>query len=207
MNNLATQFYLASASPRRAELLSQMGYRFECLSVDVDESVIADESPIEFVKRLALTKVLAGVEQAAERPLPVIGADTAIYCDGDILCKPDNRQDAARMLEMLSDNTHKVYTAVAICTSGENHVLLNESEVTMRPITSDEIAQYWKTGEPCDKAAGYAIQGLAAAFIMNIRGSYSGIMGLPLFETVELLKKYHIASPLQNGLSEAEFNK
>ncbi len=190
------QFYLASRSPRRVELLSQLGYIFETLSVDVCEQVKGGENPIEFVKRIAIEKAQAGIEQIKNKSLPALGADTIVYCEGQIMGKPQDQDEATRMLSALSNTTHRVYTAVAVCSALGCRVVLSENEVSMRKISTAEMAQYWLTGEPHDKAGGYAVQGLAAVFIDNIRGSYSGIMGLPLFETAELLGAYNIVSPM-----------
>ena len=191
-----TQFYLASRSPRRVELLSQLAYTFETLSVDVCEQVKDGENPIEFVKRIAAEKAQAGFDQIKNKSLPVLGADTIVYCKGQIMGKPRDQDEAMQMLTALSDATHRVYTAVAVCSALACRVVLSENDVSMRKISTAEMAKYWLTGEPLDKAGAYAIQGLAAVFISNIRGSYSGIMGLPLFETAELLRGYDIVSPM-----------
>jgi len=193
------QFYLASRSPRRVELLSQLAYTFETLSVDVCEQVKGGENPVEFVKRVATEKAQAGLEQMKNKSLPVLGADTIVYCDDRIMGKPRDQEEAMHMLTALSGCAHRVYTAVAVCSALGCSVVLSESEVSMRKISTGEMSQYWLTGEPLDKAGGYAVQGLAAIFINNIRGSYSGIMGLPLFETAELLKDYNVVSPILSG--------
>ncbi|HFD31187.1 MAG TPA: septum formation inhibitor Maf [Gammaproteobacteria bacterium] len=179
--------YLASASPRRAELLAQMGFDFEVLSVDVDESVQESESVEEYVVRLACDKAMAGHTQAEDKARLVLGADTAVFVNGKILGKPRDFADAQYMMRLLSGNRHQVLTAVALAGQNITSHVLQTSQVYMREITDNEIKAYWQTGEPYDKAGGYAIQGKAAAFIAKIEGSYSGIMGLPLYETAALL--------------------
>jgi septum formation protein len=189
--------YLASASPRRRELLTQIGVPFRVLQVAVSEAVIPGETAETYVERLAIAKAaaglkaLAGVEAipaaTASPAAPVLGADTAVVLDGHILVKPRDRSDGERMLLGLSGRTHTVLTAVALATERGVTSRLCRSEVTFRPIAADEARAYWDTGEPHDKAGGYAIQGRAAVFIVNLRGSYTGVMGLPLFETAALL--------------------
>jgi septum formation protein len=176
---------LASTSPRRRELLAQLGLSFEVLAVEIDERPLAGELPADHVCRLALAKARAGAAQA--RNGCVLGADTVVVVDGDILGKPRDAGDAAAMLRRLSGRSHAVVSAVA-CLHGVTHgVRLSESDVTFRALTDVEIDAYCATGEPLDKAGAYAIQGRAAAFIRHLQGSYSGVMGLPLFETAELL--------------------
>lgn len=189
--------YLASASPRRRELLEQIGVRYRLLCVDIPEQPGAGESPEEFVLRLALEKARAGREllksgdNYPDTGGPVLGADTVVVLDGDILGKPGDREHALAMLSHLSGRTHQVLTGVALVGSaGDESSRLSVSRVSFRNITLDEIESYWESGEPADKAGGYAIQGLAAAFIERLEGSYSGVMGLPLFETAELLGEY-----------------
>jgi septum formation protein len=179
--------YLASASPRRRELLDQIGVRYRTLAVEVDESRRAGEPPERYVLRLALAKVRAGRAQRPGDDRPVLGADTAVVIDGDILGKPLDREDALAMLCRLSDRTHHVYTGVALAGEAET-TRLSVSAVTFRPLTLEECAAYWQTGEPAGKAGAYAIQGRGAVFITRLEGSYSGVMGLPLYEVAELLK-------------------
>lgn len=180
--------YLASASPRRSALLDQIGVAHRVQPVSVDESVSAAESPDHYVQRLATLKAetLWGELDALQR-YPVLGADTAVALGGEILGKPSDEQDCLRTLGLLSGRTHEVFTAVALRGPQGCQAKLNVSEVTFRRLTSEEIRTYWRYGEPADKAGAYAVQGLAALFIERIAGSYSGIMGLPLFETGELL--------------------
>jgi septum formation protein len=176
---------LASRSPRRRELLQQIAVNFRVVDVDVDERRLADETAGRYVARLALEKARAG--RLISAGLPVLGADTAVVCGDDVLGKPADRADAMRMLQLLSGRTHQVLTAVALA-DGDEAVSVNSSSVTFRTLTEGERAAYWASGEPADKAGGYAIQGLAAMFISRIEGSYSGVMGLPLYETAALLQ-------------------
>ena len=176
---------LASTSPRRRELLSQIGVTFEVLSVEVDERPLPGELAADHVCRLALAKARAGAMQI--EGACVLGADTVVVIEGDILGKPRDANDAAGMLRRLGGRTHTVLSGVACLHDGAHQVRLSESRVSFRPLTAGEIAAYCATGEPLDKAGAYAIQGRAAAFIRHLEGSYSGVMGLPLYETAELL--------------------
>lgn len=184
--------YLASASPRRRELLGQIGVPFRVIGAEVDEALAPGEPAEDYVMRLAAAKASAGWLRAGEGPAPVLGADTAVVLDGNILGKPADEADAIAMLGALSARTHLVLTAVALRTGGGTALRLNRSEVTMRAIGIAEARAYWHSGESADKAGGYAIQGYAAVFIENLRGSYSGVMGLPIFETAELLGAAHL---------------
>lgn len=179
--------YLASASPRRSALLEQIGVAHRVQAVDVDETELHGEPPEQYVRRLAVLKAETLWEKlAAPQRQPVLGADTAVVLDGQILGKPRDEQDCLRILRLLSGRTHQVFTAVALrASSCQSRV--NVSDVTFRKLGDDEIQRYWRSGEPADKAGAYAVQGRAALFIERIAGSYSGIMGLPLFETGELL--------------------
>jgi len=183
-----SNIYLASASPRRAELLTQIGVNFETLHVTVDESPKSRETVEDYVARLAMQKAIAGLGVAADKKRPVLAADTAVFVDEQILGKPKGADDARRMLRLLSGKTHQVLTAVAVVGEGRRpKQAIQRSHVTMRDISDFEIAAYWQSGEPEGKAGSYAVQGMAAIFIANINGSYSGIMGLPVYETAELL--------------------
>jgi len=182
--------YLASASPRRQELLTQLGVRFEVLPVAVDEEPRAGEGAADLVCRLASAKALAGVAARREPAVPVVAADTTVALGAELFGKPLDQADAARMLGRLSGRTHAVFTAVAVADGQRERVELSRSEVTFRTLGADEIAAYWRTGEPADKAGAYAIQGCGAQFIAELRGSYSGVMGLPLFETARLLNLF-----------------
>lgn len=181
---------LASASPRRRDLLASIGVVVEVRPVDIDETPLPDESAAAYVSRLAYEKALAG---AGLTTLPTLGSDTAVVCDGEILGKPEGNEHAASMLRRLAGRTHEVLTAVAV--SGLAGVLTScvTTRVTMREITKEEITAYWASGEPVDKAGGYAIQGLAAVFVERLEGSHSAVVGLPLFETAALLRRQGVA--------------
>jgi septum formation protein len=186
--------YLASGSPRRRELLQQIGVSFRVLGTGVDETTLPDEAPAAYVARLAAAKAEAGWRAVAGAAVlaadtAVLAADTAVVIDGGILGKPADRADGQRMLLRLSGRTHEVLTAVALRSAHGLNSRLSRSEVTFRRIGEREARAYWETGEPADKAGGYAIQGRAAVFVAHLRGSYSGVMGLPLFETAELLEQ------------------
>lgn len=178
---------LASASPRRRELLAQIGVRFECQSADIDESIRDAEPPAEYVSRLALEKARAIVVQAAD--VWVLGSDTSVVCDQQILGKPCNKEEAVAMLQQLSGRQHQVLTAVALVQGERQRSLLVSTDVVFRSLSLSECERYWETGEPCDKAGGYAIQGLGAVFVERIEGSYSAVVGLPLLETAQLLQQ------------------
>ena len=178
---------LASQSPRRAELLQQINVDFESVAAEVDETPQIGEAPADYVLRLALTKARAG-RTLANSNLPTLGADTAVVLDYKILGKPRNREHALAMLYMLSARMHNVITAVALVTGSAETTALVTSNVRFRKLSPDEIAAYWESGEPEGKAGAYAIQGFGATFIEHLEGSYSGVMGLPLFETAGLLR-------------------
>jgi septum formation protein len=180
---------LASGSPRRRELLLQLPVKFRVAPADVDESVIAGESPRQHVIRLAREKALGGFRQCGG-DRPSLGSDTIVLLDDDILGKPGSREEAERMLKSLSGRTHQVYSAVALALS-EERVLetLNVTKVTFGDMPDDWIKSYCRGDEPMDKAGAYAVQGATSRFISRIDGSYSGVMGLPLFETAALLRE------------------
>lgn len=186
--------YLASASPRRRELLAQIGVSWRLLAADVDESRRDGESPAAYVTRLAFEKVNAALSRlpAGAAPAPVLGADTAVVVDGEFLGKPADERDAGRMLRLLSARVHEVFSAVTVVSAAGRTDAVSRTEVAFRPIEAAEIAAYWRSGEPCGKAGAYAIQGLGAVFVRDIRGSYTGVMGLPLFETAGLLARHGI---------------
>lgn len=182
---------LASASPRRSELLRQIGVPFEVRAADIKEEQLRGELPDVYVLRLAAAKaeaVWAAMPEVERRP--VLAADTAVVLDGHVLGKPLDAAEAAGMLERLSGRTHRVLTAVALRVAAGVETRLSQSEVRFRATTAAERVQYCATGEPFDKAGGYGIQGRAAVFVEELRGSYSGVVGLPLFETAELLTRY-----------------
>ncbi|SDY77500.1 septum formation protein [Variovorax sp. YR266] len=189
--------YLASQSPRRAQLLGQLGVRHELLLADADEdaesleAVLHNEAPATYVQRVTALKLDAAVARLRRRGLadsPVLCADTTVALGRTILGKPEDAADAARMLRLLSGATHRVLTAVALQHGAQRHAALSVSRVRFANITDAQIARYAESGEPLGKAGAYAIQGAAAAFIEHISGSYSGIMGLPMFETAGLLR-------------------
>ena len=180
--------YLASGSPRRRELLQQIAVNFAVLSVEVDEQRFENEPPIDYVKRVAIAKAQAGWNSIAiSEQKPVLGSDTSVVLNGDVLGKPKNNVDARRMLQQLSSKEHQVMTAVAIVDGDKVLCELNISTVKFTTLTEKDIDWYLSTKEGVDKAGGYAVQGLAALFIENITGSYSAIMGLPIRETGLLL--------------------
>lgn len=184
-------FVLASASPRRLELLRQVGIEPEVRPVDIDETPHIGEAAGEYVERLALAKARAAARNDVR---PVLGSDTAVVVDGDILGKPKDGADAAAMLRRLAGRTHTVMTAVAVVHGDVEKVITVSSEVEFAPLSEAEIQAYWETGEPADKAGAYGIQGRAAAFVRRVNGSYSGVVGLPLFETMEMLKELGVRS-------------
>lgn len=184
------QLVLASASPRRSELLHQIGIRHLIKAVNIDETPWPHESPLAYVERVACEKS-AACRALLREDLPVLAADTSVVCDGVIMGKPVDKTQAIEMLSKLSGRTHQVYSAVSL--RGHQHwQAVSVSAVKFRALSRAEIEAYWHTGEPCDKAGAYAIQGLASVFIQSINGSFSGVMGLPLFETAQLLAKQGI---------------
>lgn len=185
--------FLASASPRRRELLAQIGVDFNLLNAPVDETPLPGEPPAAYVERLALAKARAGLATLpAGQPAVVMGADTAVILDGRILGKPVDEQDALAMLAGLSGREHQVLTAVALASVDQAQVLSVSSQVRFRAIGAAEARAYWASGEPQDKAGSYAIQGLAAIFVESLQGSYSAVVGLPLCETAQLLGAFGI---------------
>ena len=196
----APVLYLASRSPRRQSLLAQLGIEFETLRLreaigrerDVVEVALEQESPHAYVERIARAKAEVGWQRMQDRKLaerPVLGADTEVVLDGEIFGKPRDADDAERMLRRLSGRTHQVLTAVAIRHRDTFAVDVSSSRVTLRRLGASEMERYSRSGEPLDKAGAYAIQGVASAFIARIEGSYSGIVGLPLYETSMLLAR------------------
>jgi septum formation protein len=198
------RIYLASRSPRRRDLLKQIGLPYELLLLredlrrgpDIDETPLPDESPGVYVLRMAQEKAAMAVRQIAYRRLPqkpVLAADTTVVFDGQIVGKPDDVEHAARILRALSGREHQVLTAVALALRDQVETQISVSSVWFREMSDADIRRYCSSGEPLDKAGAYGIQGRAGAFVTRITGSYSGIMGLPLAETVELLQKFDIA--------------
>lgn len=190
-----SQLYLASSSPRRRELLTQIGLPFHIVPASIDETPQAGESAVAYVERLAREKALAGLHFLAQRAdVCVLGADTAVVLDGRILGKPADRAEALAMLQALSGREHEVLTAVAVANRDRCEAKVVGSRVTFRSVSMEEAERYWDTGEPHDKAGGYAIQGLAAVFVSRVEGSYSAVVGLPLCETSALLADFSIPS-------------
>ena len=188
---MTARIILASASPRRRELLDQIKVTYRVIPVDIDETPWPGEPPKDYVCRIAAEKSAAGLARSDASGLPVLAADTAVVLSDRILVKPKDRDDALAMLEQLSGKTHQVYSAVSL--RGQTHgQALSITDVTFRTLTHREILAYWRSGEPADKAGAYAIQGLGGLFVESIKGSYSGVVGLPLFETAELLSKQGI---------------
>ncbi len=200
ITQLDRSIYLASRSPRRRELLSQIGVRFQVLvfrdkpetDAELDEAVLEGETPRVYVERIARAKAQAGWKRLEQRNLPraaVLAADTTVAVDGRILGKPANRREAAEMLATLSGRLHQVLSAVVLKHDLQLECMTSVSEVNFKVLSREEIRQYVATGECDDKAGGYAIQGRAAQFVTELRGSFSGVMGLPLYETAELLER------------------
>jgi septum formation protein len=187
-----TNLFLASGSPRRRELLAQIGVPFTTVQASIDETPLPGEAATAYVQRLAAAKAAAGLANAPAGSV-VLGADTAVVLDGRIFGKPSNAEQAARMLAALSGREHEVLTAVALCTEARSEGCCVSSRVRFRPIAAHEIHAYWASGEPADKAGGYAIQGLGAVFVQAVEGSYSAVVGLPLCESAALLARFGIA--------------
>lgn len=188
------ELLLASASPRRAEMLRRAEVSFRVIPAGVDEAVIAGESPTNYVRRVALAKAEA-ISERYGRSLPVLAADTAVVIDDHVLGKPDAITDARQTLERLSGRWHEVYSGVAVMHRAAD-VISVRTRVKFRAIAAYEIDAYWATGEPRDKAGAYAIQGIGGAFVERIDGSYSNVVGLPLAETLALLDKYGVSHVL-----------
>jgi len=184
---------LASASPRRAELLRQIGVQFLCLPVDIDETVRVAESARDYVLRLAQEKAQAGFARHGDPSVWSLGSDTTVTLGGEILGKPLDHDDAVAMLHRLSGQHHQVMTAVALVGADGCRSAVVVTDVTFRPLTHDQIEAYCVTGEPMDKAGGYGIQGMGGVFVESIHGSYSSVVGLPLAETAQLLAEAGLA--------------
>jgi septum formation protein len=200
ISQIDRSIYLASRSPRRRELLAQIGVRFHLLlfrdkpetDPELDEAPLGSETPLTYVERVARAKALAGWKRLEQRNLPraaVLAADTTVALDGRILGKPANRRESAEMLAALSGTRHQVLTAVAVKHESQFECVLQSSDVEFKSLSAGEIRQYVATGECDDKAGAYAIQGRAAQFVVELRGSFSGVMGLPLYETAQLLER------------------
>ncbi|MEI7840239.1 MAG: Maf family protein [Methylococcaceae bacterium] len=181
------QIILASASPRRHELLNQINVRHFVQTVEIDETPFFNEAPTNYVQRLATEKAAACVQKFNPK-IPVLAADTAVVLGDKIMGKPTNENDALTMLRLLSGRTHQVFTAIALV-GRDNHAAISITDVTFKNLSETELRAYWRSGEPLDKAGSYAIQGQGSLFIEHINGSFSGVMGLPLFETAQLLAR------------------
>ncbi|ROP14525.1 Maf family protein [Vibrio crassostreae] len=199
---------LASGSPRRKELLSQLGYEFSVLVTDVEECKHAQETAEEYVKRLSLDKALAALSLLKDNPserqhvvpssdtvdngsdIVVLGSDTVVVSQGQVLEKPCDFSDSKRMLTQLANERHQVMTAISVVSEEKQRTEIIITDVWFKPLSEKEIEQYWQTGEPCDKAGSYGIQGLGGRFVTRIEGSYYAVVGLPLFETDQLLQEF-----------------
>ena len=189
---------LASQSPRRKELLTQLGYQFTCQSADIDESVFSDELPLVYVERMAKEKaqVIANtLDNSAENV--VLGADTCVVIDDNILAKPTDLADCHAILTQLSAKQHQVHTAIALSYQGRVVSEVITTDVYFKALTPNEITAYWHTGEPQDKAGAYGIQGIGGQFVSRIEGSYYAVVGLPLFETAQLLARFGLYTAIQ----------
>ncbi|SJN59581.1 Maf-like protein YhdE [Vibrio ruber DSM 16370] len=188
MNNRT--LYLASASPRRKELLTQLGYSFNIILPEVAEEHQAHESAQAYVSRLSREKAIAGLHMVTSEDAVVLGADTIVVVDQHILEKPQCFTHARQMLSQLSGRNHQVMTAVTVTDARQTHTIVVTTDVWFKPLSDNEIERYWQSGEPCDKAGSYGIQGLGGKFVTRIEGSYFAVVGLPLFETDQLLHKF-----------------
>lgn len=201
MASLYDFIYLASQSPRRQELLRQLEVEFRWVDNDFDEIALPNEAPKEYVSRLAKGKALAAAKKIANLNAPVLSADTVVVLDDKCLGKPRDLSDAAQMLSRLSGKKHQVMTSVCVCDEKQTAQALSVSSVSFTRLTDEMIESYCRTEEPLGKAGSYAIQGKAASFIQMLEGSYSGVMGLPLFETRQLLEKFGVKSFLNHSNS------
>jgi len=194
---------LASKSPRRRELLTQLGYQFTCVSADIDERYFEAENPTEYVLRLAMTKARV-IADISDKNSIVLGSDTCVVVGNEILSKPQNFADSQRMLNLLSERKHQVLTAIAVVNSRQQLSTVVSTDVFFKKLLPHEIKNYWQTGEPQDKAGSYGIQGIAGQFVTKLQGSYSAVVGLPLYETVELLSQFGINNSVNYNMSARE---
>lgn len=191
----STKLYLASTSPRRRELLGQIGVQLSTLAVNVDETPYRNECAEDYVNRLSKLKAAAGwslVESEGLPPLPILGSDTSVVLGGQILGKPEDENQCVETLLALSGRTHQVMTSVTLQRANKVLTECSVTDVTFRVLSKAEVLRYWRTGEPQDKAGGYGIQGYGAVFVENISGSYSGVVGLPIEKTVVLLNQFNV---------------
>ncbi len=191
---MSTSLILASQSPRRKELLAQLGYNFQCLPADIDESIQPNENAEQYVARLALEKANVIAQRHDDEHVIVLGSDTSVIFQQQILGKPESLDDCLAILKLLSDSSHQVVTAIAAVQGERSEVIVVTTEVDFKPLSIAEITRYWHTGEPQDKAGAYGIQGIAGQFVKQIRGSYSSVVGLPLYETAQLLSSFGVKS-------------
>ncbi|MCO4798600.1 MAG: septum formation inhibitor Maf [Colwelliaceae bacterium] len=187
---------LASQSPRRRELLAQLGYQFSCCPADINETEKKNESPFEYVKRLSLEKAQFIAKNQSDTTL-VLGSDTCVVFDENILGKPKDLAQSISHLSMLSGNTHQVLTAITVVQGLLSKSYVVSTDVEFKSLSKEEIINYWQTGEPQDKAGSYGIQGIAGQFVTQIKGSYSAVVGLPLYETAQLLAEFSFPTPVQ----------
>lgn len=190
----AKTLLLASASPRRAELLGQIGVKFTQAGVDLDESALTNESPKAQVLRLAAEKANTAWQQSERKAQVVLASDTMVVLDNKALGKPLNAEHAIAMLHSLSGRRHDVMTSVSVRDATRQKTICVVTQVEFGPLSNSQIIEYWATGEPADKAGAYGIQGIGGQFVKSINGSYSAVVGLPLFETVQLLKEFEVMS-------------
>lgn len=193
-----TRIYLSSGSPRRREILEQLGMHLERIHADIDESVLPGESAVAYTERLALSKAEAGwrvVMSCGLPSRPLLAADTTVAMDGEIFGKPENADDARRMLRLFSGRSHQAITSVAVREGDKVQLKTSVTDVFFRPLSEQDIERYLDSGEPFDKAGAYGIQGKAGVFVERIHGSHSGVMGLPIFETAALLGEFGFQFP------------
>lgn len=187
---------LASASPRRYEILAGLGYDVCRLPTDIDETPYVNELPMDYVRRLAVEKNRVAVRDVQSAGCPVVSADTSVVLDTHILGKPESPEQAVQMLRQLSGREHEVLTGICVSFEGQECACVQVNKVLFKCLTEQEIAAYVATGEPMDKAGAYGIQGLAGMFVAHLSGSFTGVMGLPVFETVDLLRQCGVATPV-----------
>lgn len=196
MEQQQKQLILASQSPRRKELLAQLGYQFSCHPADINEDVIDSELARNYVERMAREKAGAVAKLYPDSCL-ILGSDTSVIIDDVILGKPKDKSDAINMLSRLSDNTHQVITSIAVAHQQQISSGIIVTDVVFKALTQREMERYWQTKEPQDKAGSYGIQGLGGQFVKQIQGSYSSVVGLPLYETARLLGEFGLKTPVQ----------
>lgn len=189
---IGSELILASASPRRKQLLRQLGITFKIMPQNIVERPELGEAPEKFVERMADEKAMSALGNLMGNNIVVLASDTIIVCDGRVLGKPKNKSEGIKMLRSLSDKSHRVLSAVTLASSTRQKSVLSDTTVIFRDISEIEAEYYWESGEPAGKAGGYAIQGVGSVFVQSIKGSYSGVMGLPLFETAQLFREFGI---------------